>query len=382
VSHPIYRRVADALRILQVSRVYWPNLGGIEKIAQGLAEHLVQRGHVCDVVTLDRSFEDGSDYPPYSAHNGVNVYRIPFRGSTRYPLAPRAHRFAGRYDLVHVHAVDFLLDWMVLHKPRHQRPVVLSTHGGFFHTAFAAKAKKLWFHTMTRNTLRGVDRVLCSSEHDLELFQTISDRCELARNAVDLADYAPMTNSPTAGSWVTVGRVDVHKGIGNLLRVLARIADIDDRTFTARVIGPEVVDGLVDGLVADARRLGVTDRVAFEGRVSLDDLHHAVRTAELGLFPSEYEAFGISVVEAMGAGVPCVLNDIGAFRHFVNEGENGWIVDFSDAERAAATILKARDHADRAGVGARGRDRALEYSWTSTVDRFEALYRTVLAETR
>jgi alpha-1,3-mannosyltransferase len=371
------------LNILQVTRVYWPNLGGIEKIAQGLAEHLVARGHRCDVVTLDRAFEDGRDLPPYDFHNGVNVYRVPFRGSTRYPLAPRVQGFAHRYDLVHVHAVDFLLDWLVLNKRRHGRPVVLSTHGGFFHTDAHMALKKLWFRTMTPLTLRGVDRVLCSSEHDLELFQPISERCELARNAVDLTHYAPMTHEPVPGQWVVVGRVDVHKGISRLLDALAVVRDRDPRPFTLRVIGPEVVDGLVASLVAQRDRLGLQDHVRFEGRISLDDLHEAVRTAELGLFPSEYEAFGISVVEAMGAGVVPVLNDIGPFRHFVSGGQNGFIADFEDPEAAATVILKARDLGERRdAVSAAARAKAAEYGWDRTVDRFVDLYRDVLGARR
>ncbi len=370
---------APPLKILQVTRVYWPNLGGIEKIAQGLAEHLVARGHACDVVTLDRAFEDGRDLPPYDFHNGVNVYRVPFRGSTRYPIAPRVLGFAERYDLVHVHAVDFLLDWLVLNRRRHGRPVVLSTHGGFFHTDAHLALKKLWFRTMTPLTLRGVDRVLCSSEHDLELFEQVSDRCELARNAVDLTHYAPMTPDPQPGQWVVVGRVDVHKGLGHLLEALAVLRRQDPRPFTLRVIGPEVVDGLVDGLIAQRDRLGLKDHVRFEGRVSLEDLHEAVRTAELGLFPSEYEAFGISVVEAMGAGVVPVLNDIGAFRHFVTEGQNGFITDFKDPQASAVTIRCARDLAEgRPAVSAAARTKALEYGWDRTVDRFEDLYRDVL----
>jgi len=370
---------ATPLRVLQVSRVYWPNLGGIEKIAQGLAEHLVARGHTCDVVTLDRAYEDGRDLPAYDEHNGVNIYRIPFRGSTRYPIAPRVRRFAKRYDLVHVHAVDFLLDWLVLHKRRHGRPVVLSTHGGFFHTASYAALKKIWFRTLTPLTLRGVDRVLCSSEHDLELFEQVSDRCELARNAVDLAAYAPMVSEPRPGRFIVVGRVDVHKGIAQLMEALAVLRRLDERPFVLRVIGPEVVDDLVADLTRRRDELGLEDHVIFEGRIALEELHEAVRTAELGLFPSEYEAFGISVVEAMGAGVVPVLNDIGPFRHFVTEGQQGFITDFQDPEASARAILAARDLGEaRAEMSRRARDKALEYGWDRTVDRFEALYRDVL----
>ena len=371
------------LKILQVSRVYWPNLGGMEKIAQGLAENLVERGHQCDVVTLNRSFEDGSDFPPYSHHNGVNVYRIPFRGSTRYPIAPKVLRFLNRYDIVHVHGIDFLLDWIVWNRGRHGKPVVLSTHGGFFHTDFFRQAKRLWFHTMTRNTFRGVDRVLASSEHDLEIFQAISDRCELARNAVDLTRYRALHNQPVSGRWVCVGRVDVHKGMSALLKTLAVLRD-RGVSFSMHVIGPFVVDGLREQLEAERRQLKLEDEVVFEGRIEFDRLYELVETAELALFPSEYEAFGISVVEAMGAGVTSVLNDIEPFRHFVEDGVNGFLADYSTAESAADVIEKATRLGKKAkmSLGLKAREKALEYDWAATVQRFESLYWDVLENPR
>ena len=185
-----------------------------------------------------------------------------------------------RYDLVHVHGIDFLLDWIVWNRARHGKPVVLSTHGGFFHTDFLQHAKKIWFHTMTRSTFRGVDRVLASSEHDLELFQGISQRCELARNAVDLTRYRTLTNRPVKGRWVCVGRVDVHKGISALMETLAvlrgRGAD-----FSMHIIGPFVVDGLRERLESERRSLGLEEHVVFEGRIEFERLFELVETAAL-----------------------------------------------------------------------------------------------------
>ncbi|MFZ5478907.1 MAG: glycosyltransferase family 4 protein [Myxococcota bacterium] len=371
------------LRILQVTRVFWPNIGGIEKHVQWLSERLVERGHVCDVVTLDRSFADGSPYPPYAKLGGVNVYRIPFAGSTRYPVAPRVLRFVGRYDVVHVHAIDFLADWLTLTKPIHGRPVVLSTHGGFFHTDFAPRLKKIWFHVATRALVHRVDRLLFTSDQDAELFAKITKRGETLRSAVDLRPWSPLRNEPEPGKWVTVGRVDTHKGIAHLVRALAAVRDRDPRPFRAEILGPEVVPGLVDELTRLRDSLGLQDRVVFRGKVSFDELRDAVRTAELGLFPAEYESFGLSVVEAMAAGVVPVLNDIRAFRYFCDPGRNGFVVDFKDPAAAAAAILAARDlGARRAAVSDEARRTAAKYDWDYVVGDIERVYADLVASRR
>lgn len=367
------------MRILLVARVYWPNIGGIERHVQWLGEALAARGHSVRVVTLDRAFEDGRALPAEEVHNGIRIRRIPFHGSTRYPIAPTVLRELHDADVVHVHAVDFLADWLVATRPLHRRPVVLSTHGGFFHTGFATRAKQVWFQTMTRMLVRGVDALVYTSDQDEELFRKLTSRGRVIRNAVDLAPWQALHREPVAGEFVTLGRVDVHKGLGNLLRTLAALRDRDARPFRARVIGPEVVPGLVARLSAERDALGLADRVVFEGKVPEATMFEAVRTADLGLWPAEYESFGISVVETMGAGLFPVLNDNRAFRYFV-EGGSGALTSFADPDRAAATIAAARDHADRAERERAARTKAAQYGWSSVIGELEALYEQVVRE--
>lgn len=364
------------MRILLVSRVFWPNVGGIERHVQWLAEALRARGHEADVVTLDRAFEDGRQLPLRDQLNDIRITRVPFRGSTRYPLAPGVLRHIRDYDVVHVHAVDFLADWLVATKPVHGRPVVLSTHGGFFHTKFASRAKQVWFQTMTRALVAGVDALLYTSDQDQELFSRLTTRGEVIRNAVDLAPWRAIQRAPRAGEFVTLGRVDVHKGISHLLKTLAVVRDRDPRTFSLRVIGPCVVDGLNESLTAERDALGLTDRVGFEGKVPIEVMYDAVRTAELGLWPAEYESFGISVVETMAAGLPPLMQDNRAFRYFV-EGNSGTLTNFGDPARAAADLLRLRDRTDAAAAGQAAAVKAGQYGWDSVIGQIEAVYQRV-----
>lgn len=368
----------DPLRILLVTRVFWPNLGGIEKHVEWLAGHLIARGHHVDVVTLDRAFEDGRALPATDRLGPIDVTRVPFHGSNRYPIAPSVLRQVAGHDVVHVHAVDFLADWLVATRPIHGVPVVLSTHGGFFHTAFASRAKKVWFQTMTRALTRQVDALVYTSDQDEEVFRAITTRGRVIRTGVAIARWTALEPAPVPGRWITVGRLDVHKGIGHLLKVLARVRDRDPRPFAAHILGPEVVDGLVRRLTADRDALGLGDRVHFDGRVTDAVLLEHVRTAELGLWPAEYESFGISVVETMAAGVYPVLNDIRAFRYFHTPGA-GELVAFADLESAAAGILRARDHAPAV---APVRAIAARYDWAAVVVELEGVYQAAIAGRR
>lgn len=364
--------------MLLVTRIFWPNLGGIEKHVQWLGRHLMRRGHRVRVLTLDRSFEDGSRFPPTGEVDGLPIRRLPFWGSTRYPVAPWVLRELGDCDVVHVHAVDFLVDWLVATRRLHRKPVVLSTHGGYFHTAFAPRLKRAFLHTVTRRTLAGLDGLIYTSDQDEALFREVTDRGRVIRQGVELEPWASLPRRPEPGRWVTVGRVDVHKGIGNLLRALARVRDADPRPFRAEVIGPEVVPGLLARLQAERDALGLADRVAFSGKLDDAALHAAVGAAELGLWPSEYEGFGISVVETMAAGVPPVLNANRAFRLFHRPGVTEQ-VDFADPEAAAAAIRRARD---RQGVEEAVREVARSFAWERVVVEVEAVYRAAIDRAR
>ncbi|MSP54908.1 MAG: glycosyltransferase [Myxococcales bacterium] len=372
------------MRILLATRVFWPNLGGIERHVQWLAEHLTARGHTVDVVTLDRAFEDGRALPPYDLlphpHGGTShVWRVPFAGSNRYPVAPRVAAFVGRYDLVHVHAIDFLADWLTFTRPWHGRPVVLSTHGGFFHTGFAPRLKQVWFQTMTRRLLAGVDGLIYTSDQDQALFARITGRGTLVRTGVGLDPWRGLVREPVPGRFVTVGRVDSHKGISNLLRALSAYKN-DNPEFTADVVGPEVVAGLVGRLKQEAAALGLAGCVRFHGKVDEATLFDLVRTAELGLWPAEYESFGISVVETMAAGVVPVLNDIPAFRYFherAGGAGNGALVDFRDAKSAARAIATAQRERGLSGEQ-RAREVAARYGWEYVVAEVERVYDSVL----
>ena len=84
------------LRIVAVSPVYWPCVGGGERLLGGVLEHLVQRGHRAKVLAVDAArlpdmfVGSGSGLPLHDWHNGVEIQRIPRRGGGVFGKAARA----------------------------------------------------------------------------------------------------------------------------------------------------------------------------------------------------------------------------------------------------------------------------------------------------
>src|SRR5690349_11548212 len=130
-----------SMRVLHVVRQFHPSIGGLESVVAGLAGEQRRNGIAAEVLTLDRLFHDPTRrrLPATDQVGDIPIRRIPFAGSRRYPLAAPVLRHLRGFDLVHVHGVDFFSDFLAATQPLHKRPLVLSTHGGFFHTSFARR---------------------------------------------------------------------------------------------------------------------------------------------------------------------------------------------------------------------------------------------------
>ena len=133
--------------IVHVVRQFHPGVGGLETVVRELASAQVKAGHRVRVVTLDRLFNVAAKQKLTARErlDGIDIVRVPYFGSSRYPLAFSALRHIKDADLVHVHAIDFFFDYLAWTKPLHGRKLVVSTHGGFFHTKFAAASSGFGF---------------------------------------------------------------------------------------------------------------------------------------------------------------------------------------------------------------------------------------------
>src|ERR1700683_127967 len=168
----------QGMNIVHVVRQFHPALGGIESVVQELASAQVTVGHRVRIITLNRLFKEMRDdvLPACDVMDGAEVIRVPFFGSSRYPLAPSAIKFIRDADIVHVHAIDFFFDYLAWTKPLHRRKLVVSTHGGFFHTPYAARLKQLYFLIITRMSLAWYDGVGAVTPADEKLFGRIRKR--------------------------------------------------------------------------------------------------------------------------------------------------------------------------------------------------------------
>ena len=147
-------------------------------------------------------------------------------------------------------------------------------------------------------------------------------------------------------------------------------------------------DGEMRGeLEALARRLGLASRVQFTGRIDSAELLRCYREADVFCLPSceRSEAFGLVMVEAMGAALPVVSTDLPTGVRAVNRhGETGFVVPPADPKALAGAIRSLfSDEEKRLEMGLAGRARAQRlFSRDVMADSILRLYQAVLEAPR
>lgn len=367
--------------IVQVVRQYPPGRGGLEDVVSSLSRELVKRGYRVRVVTLDRVFsEPARPLPAYEVVDGVEVIRINYHGSSRYPLAFSVFRHLGDADLVHVHGVDFFFDALALGRFMHGAPMIATTHGGFFHTRKYAAIKNVWFRTLTWLSSRAYSAIACCSASDLALFKAIQpERSVLVENGVDTSKFAGASSPTPVKRMVTIGRFSHNKRLDHLLQTMAVLV-AKDPEWQLDIVGPPSDLSLAD-MEALIAHHGLKEHVHLHGALDNQALKQRMSGASLFVSASDYEGFGLVVVEAMSAGLLPVLNGNDAYQALKAKNAICRLADFNTPEQAADVVLMAFQtlEADPVSVRRALMEGVASYSWSDVAQRYIALYQQALS---
>jgi glycosyltransferase involved in cell wall biosynthesis len=364
--------------------------GGLADAVARMAREACQLGHDVTIATVA-----GRDDPLASAAReaeaaGVRIVR-------HEPSAPRAIYFsrhmlrglrllADRADVVHVHSNwTFPVWWGCQAAIAAGRPLVMSPHGCLDPVRLAHSVwKKRLAGCFDRRYLRQADVIHATSEAErgwIEQYVGSRPRIEVIPIGVDLPALRETANpAERTRTVLSLGRLHPLKGIDLLLDSWGRaIRELPPGAQWELVIAGPDEQGMQQKLERQARALGLTN-VTFSGPLYGADKHRALAEADLFVLPSRSENFGIVVAEALAASLPVITTKGTPWSEI--DGSCGWWVDVG-AEPLAHTLAAAMrlSDADRAAMGARGRDLvAATYQWSSVGRAMAELYASIQAQ--
>ena len=371
------------LRVTHVVRQFYPSIGGMEEVVLNIArQQREQHGHLPHIVTLDRLFRNTRQpLPARDEIDGIPITRLPFYGSSRYPLCPAVRQHLADTDLIHVHGVDFFFDYLAAIRPLHRRPLIASTHGGFFHTGFASRLKKVYFGSVTRASASAYDKVVATSGNDGEVFGRIvpASKMLVIENGVDIEKYSGRSSLQATKTLIYFGRWSENKG---LLDTLDWFQALLARQHGWRLI----IAGREYDLTAATLQRAIEEKnlaahVTVVAQPSDEALAELISQSSYFICQSRHEGFGIAPIEAMSAGLIPLLSDIPPFRNLIARSGLGFVL--RPGEEAAQFTRLLEMHAQHATSHGKQRAAAMSfvarYHWKHVANKYVALYQALCA---
>jgi glycosyltransferase involved in cell wall biosynthesis len=357
------------VKVVIVSGIWPPDVGGPASHAPEVAAELSARGHEVEVVT-------NAAVPPAAERYPVHWVprRVP-RGLRHVRAALLIARRARRADVVYSTGMvgrtalgTLLARTPVVQKltsdPTYERSIRYGLYGGALDTFQGARGLRLRVLRGARNlALRRARGIVIPSEslRDLAVRWGIdAERIEVLPNpveapaALDEREALRRRHGLDGPTLVFAGRLSVQKAVDVALEALTRVQDVD---LVLAGDGPDA-----EKLRARSRELGLDGRARFLGPQSRETVFELLRAADAVVLSSKWENFPHVLVEALAVGTPVIATDTGGVGEIVRDGENGVLVPPGDADALAAAIRRYLDDDD---LRARLRDAA-----PASVERF------------
>jgi glycosyltransferase involved in cell wall biosynthesis len=326
------------MRIVLVTGIWPPDVGGPATHGPDLARFLSDRGHRVVAVTMADGEVTDEPVPVRTISRG-----LPF--PLRYGLvALRSGRIARGADVVYASATYAAaagaaaaarkpLVAKLVSDPAYERARRTGLFRGSLEAFAGAGGLPLDALRRARTAvLRRARRIVVPSAYLAEIalrWGLDERRLEVLPNPAP-ADRPESAEKLPRGTLVFAGRLTAQKGLATALDALVRVP-------AARLV--LLGDGPDRGsLEARAREAGLDGRVEFRGARPRADVLRALAGADAALLPSEWENLPHAAIEALAVGTPVVATAVGGVPEIVRDGENGLLVPPRDAGALAAAI--------------------------------------------
>ena len=391
------------MKILMLTWEYPPRIvGGIARVVHDLSKRLIKDGHEVTVVT----YRDNASVPEYENDKGVNVYRvdnymihpnnfIDWIMQLNFNLIAKATEIInkeGGFDVIHAH------DWLVTYaakslKNAYDIPIVATIHA-------TEAGRNSGIHDDTQRYINDTEwlltyeatEVIVNSnfmKNDLQrLFGLPYDKINVIPNGINLNNFTgierdydfrrqyAMDNEKII---LYVGRLVYEKGIQHLIAAMPKIlSNYHDAKLVIAGKG-----GMIDDLKAETSSLGLDNKVYFTGYMDSKKVQKMYKCADVAVFPSTYEPFGIVALEAMLAGVPTVVSDVGGLDEIVTHGVDG-MKSYAGNPNSIADSVTALlyDHQLATNISKKARQNGKEqFNWEKIAQDTHFTYEKAICQT-
>ncbi len=347
------------MKILMLTWEYPPRIvGGIARVVHDLSKRLIKDGHDVYVVT----YKEGN-VPYYENDKGVHVFRvdnyminpnnfIDWTMQLNFNMISKATEIInkeGKFDVIHAH------DWLVAYAAKTLKdsfgiPLVSTIHA-------TEAGRNSGIHNSDQKYVNDTEWMLTyeSSEvivnskfmkNDLQrLFGLPFEKINVVPNGINTTVYNGLERDydfrrkyamDNEKIILFMGRLVYEKGVQHLISAMPKILEgYHDAKLIIAGKG-----GMTEELKAQVEAMGLGDKVYFTGYLNAKQVSKMYKCADISVFPSTYEPFGIVALEAMLAGIPTVVSDVGGLNEIIEHKIDGMKSYAGNPNSLADSILE------------------------------------------
>ena len=390
------------MKILMLTWEYPPRIvGGIARVVNDLSKRLIKDGHEVTVVT----YKEGN-VPYYEDDKGVQVYRvdnfminpnnfIDWVMQMNFNLIAKANEIIaknGTFDVIHAH------DWLVAYaaktlKNSYDIPIVSTIHAteSGRNSGIHDEVQRYKNDTEWMLTYESTEVIVNSNYMKRELqslFGLPFEKINVVPNGININmfnsverdyDFRRQYAADNEKIILFMGRLVYEKGIQHLISAMPKIlSGYNDSKLIIAGKG-----GMTDELKAQVNAMGISNKVYFTGYMDAKQVCKMYKCADISVFPSTYEPFGIVALEAMLSGTPVVVSDIGGLNEIVQHGVDGMKSYAGNPNSLADSILALLYNPQlRDNVVKKAKSKVKnEYNWAKIAQDTHFTYQKAICQT-
>ncbi len=387
------------VNVLQLCVRYPPAPGGAETHVRSLSEELQRLGHRVEIFTSDlyKEFPFKKLVGPTDQNNIKRHRAYTLGGNLHYTFFPSLipSMLKRDFDIYHAHSYGYFhVNVSAFVKNLKDTPFVITPH---FHPEWSMwggesrkKIRGIYDSLIAQSVIDSADAVIGVSRNEISLLSKRLDvpdsKVSIIPNGIYPEKFTPIPHGDEFRSRFDIrekmvlytGRLASNKGLLTLVESIPSILkENPDTTFV--IIGED--EGMQEEILKRAGELDVHSKLKMIGYISDYDLFKtAYSAADVFVLPSEYEAFGIVLLEAMMCETPCVATRVGGVPEVVEDGKTGMLVEYADPAGLADSVnVLLQNKAKRKKMGRAGRKRVLQkFTWSKVAKRVNSLYNKLL----
>lgn len=377
--------------VAMISSVFYPSIGGAQRVVLDTGRLLRERGLIVFVVTRHHR-----GLRRYEEVEGMPTYRVGFGDAGKAAAAISyilgalwlLWRLRGNYAVLHCHQMISPMTIGLIARGLLRRPLVIMPHrsGDIGDIGVLTYRRPVTGRARLAAARRWGDAFICISPAitaELRALGVPEARLWEIPNGVDAQRLYPVSARRRSALRHELGVPDVPLAIYTGRLVPEKRLDVLVAAW------PEVVAGVPDAclllvgagqerarLAAQARQLGVADRVIFCGQ--RDDVTPLLQAANVFILPSAAEGLPVALLEAQACGLPCVATAVDGNIQLVQDGVNGRLVPPGDRMALALALVEAFEPDQARAWGRRGRHQIVgRFMLGAVIERYLEMYRAL-----